>query len=446
MISLVWFTVIATIAVNALFVAAEFSAVSVRHSRIRSLADAGNGLAKLLLQRIADTDALDRYIACCQVGITFSSVLLGAAAQASLTVGFAPLLEDWFSINAAVAMSSAAVIVLVGLTVSQMVIGELMPKTLALQFPTQTALLTVVPMNWSMKLFSPFIDILNGSGNVVLGMMGMRSGGHRHIHSPEEIELLIVESRDGGLLEPEEHRRLQQALRLNQCPASQLMVARLHMVTIGADVPQNLVLRRVAESPYSRFPVTRGSKDNVIGVLYAKDVIAHYVEHGQLPSVQQLMRPMFSVPRSVTADRLLTLMREHHCQQALLVDEYGGVEGIVTMEDVLTEVFGEFADEFKKPDRGPETLDDGSIRAPGLTRLDELEPLLGVRLEGDVATIGGLVLNTLGRLPVKGDRLTIQGIEIQVEALSRHAVASVLLRQAHAPADDEQSEEQSANG
>lgn len=427
MIFLVWFAVFATIAVNALYVAAEFSAVSVRHSRVQSLADSGNGLAKMLLPRIAEPVALDRYIACCQVGITFSSLLLGAVAQASLTVGFAPLLEEWLSISTAVAMSTAAVIVLVGLTVGQMVVGELMPKTLALQFPTQTALLTVIPMNWSMAVFNPFIDVLNGSGNLILRMMGMKNGGHRHIHSPEEIELLIVESRDGGLLEPEEHRRLQQALKLAQCPASQLMVARLHMVTISADAPQNLVLRRVAESPYSRFPVTRGSKDNVIGVLYAKDVIAYYIEHNKIPPVEDLMRPMFSVPRSVNADRLLTLMRENHCQQALLVDEYGGVEGIVTMEDVLTEVFGEFGDEFKTPDKGPERLPDGSIRAPGLTRLDELEPLLGVRLEGDVATIGGLALNELGRLPQQGDKLLIQGIQIEVESLSRHAVSSVLI-------------------
>lgn len=432
---LAWLLIIAMIAVNALFVAAEFSAVSVRHSRIRSLAEDGNRFARLLLPNIQDGLGLDRYVACCQVGITFSSLLLGAVAQATLTLQLAPLLQEWFSAGSATAFSTAAVTVLLSMTVLQMVLGELVPKSLALQFPTQTALATVVPMNWSLKVLAWFIVVLNGSGSLILRLLGMGGGGHRHIHSPEEIELLIVESRDGGLLEPEEQHRLHQALRLSQRPASQLMVARLHMVTISADAATNVVLKRVAESPYSRFPVIRGSKDNVIGVLYTKDVIAHYIEHGQIPSVDRLMRPILTAPRSLTADRLLALLRENRCQQAVLVDEYGGVEGLVTLEDVLTELFGEFADEFKKPDRKPEQLPDGRIRAPGLTRLDELEPLIGTRLVGDAATIGGLVLSSLGRLPAVGDSVVVQGIRIEVEALIRHSVASVLLK--HQPESQE---------
>jgi CBS domain containing-hemolysin-like protein len=257
--------------------------------------------------------------------------------------------------------------------------------------------------------------------------MGVAAGGHRHIHSPEEIELLIVESRDGGLLEPEEQHRLHQALRLSQRPASQLMVARLHMVTIDADASEDLVLKRVAVSPYSRFPVVRGSKDNIIGVLYIKDVIAHYIEHGRLPPVPQLMRPMLTVPRGVTADRLLALFREHRCQQAILVDEYGGIEGLVTLEDVLTEVFGDIADEFKLPSPEPVQLPDGRIRAAGVTRLDELQPLLGVPLRAEVATVGGLVSHVLSRLPVVGDRVELQGMAIEVERVSNRAVTSVLL-------------------
>jgi len=436
---LAWLLIIAMIAVNALFVAAEFSAVSVRHSRIRSLAEDGNRLARLLLPHIQDGSGLDRYVACCQVGITFSSLLLGAVAQATLTLQLAPLLQDWFSAGSATAFSSAAVTVLLSMTVLQMVLGELVPKSLALQYPTQTAMATVVPMNWSLKGLAWFIVVLNGSGSLILRLLGSGGGGHRHIHSPEEIELLIVESRDGGLLEPEEQHRLHQALRLSQRPASQLMVARLHMVTISADAAASVVLKRVAESPYSRFPVIRGSKDNVIGVLYTKDVIAHYIEHGQIPPVERLMRPILTAPRSLTADRLLALLRENRCQQAVLVDEYGGVEGLVTLEDVLTELFGEFADEFKKPDRKPEQLPDGRIRAPGLTRLDELEPLIGTRLVGDAATIGGLVLSSLGRLPVVGDSVVVQGIKIEVEALIRHSVASVLLKHQPEPQEPVQS-------
>lgn len=427
MIIFAWWLIVTMIAVNAFYVAAEFSAVSVRHSRIRSLAEEGNALARSLLPRLEDAASLDRYVACCQVGITFSSLLLGAVGQASLTLQLAPWLAGWFSLSAATAFSTAAVVILLALTAAQMVLGELVPKSIALQFPTRVALITVYPMVWSLKVLGIFVAVLNGSGSLILKMVGVASGGHRHIHSPEEIELLIVESRDGGLLEPEEQRRLHQALRLSQRPASQLMVARLHMITISAEASPNLVLKRVAESPYSRFPVTRGSKDNIVGVLYTKDVIARYLAQGEIPPVEQMMRSILTVPRGLTADRLLALFREHRCQQAVLVDEYGGVEGLVTLEDVLTEVFGEFADELKQPERGPEALPDGRVRAPGLTRLDALEQLLGTRLIGNAATVGGLVLETLGRFPVVGDRISVDGVEIEVEALTRRAVSSVLL-------------------
>jgi CBS domain containing-hemolysin-like protein len=424
---LAWILIIAMIAVNALYVAAEFSAVSVRHSRIRGLAEDGNARARRLLPRIEDPEALDRYVACSQVGITFSSLVLGAVGQSSLTLQLGPLLENGLGMSQAAAFSTAAVVVLLCLTAAQMVLGELAPKSLALQFPTQTALATVYPMIWSLWLFSWFIAVLNGSGSLILRLMGSASSGHRHIHSPEEIELLIVESRDGGLLEPEEQYRLHQALRLSQRPASQLMVARLHMATIDAEASQSLVLKRAAESPYSRFPVVRGSKDNVLGVLYIKDVIARYLEHGELPTVTQMMRPMLTAPRTVTADRLLALFREHRCQQAILVDEYGGIEGLVTLEDVLTEVFGDFADEFKRPDREPERLGDGRVRAPGLTRLDDLSELLEVNLSGDAATVGGLVLNMLGRMPTVGEKIEVCGVEIEVEAVSKRTVTSVLV-------------------
>ena len=430
------------IAINAFYVAGEFSAVGVRQSRIRALAEDGNTLAMRLLPRIEDASQLDRYVACCQVGITFSSLMLGAVGQALLTPRLAPWLEAWFAMPSAAAFSTAAVAVLLGLTAAQMVLGELAPKSLALQYPTQTALATTLPMVWSMRLFAWFIVVLNGSGSLILRMLGMGSGGHRHIHSPEEIELLIVDSRDGGLLEPEEQHRLHQALRLSQRPASQLMVARLHMVTIDADAPPSIILKRVADSPYSRFPVVRGSKDNVVGVLYIKDVIARYIEGGPLPPVTQMMRPILTVPRGVTADRLLALFREHRCQQAVLVDEFGGIEGLVTLEDVLTEVFGDFADEFKRPDRAPEQLSDGRIRAPGATRLDELEPLLGVELNGETATIGGLVSHALGRLPTVGERIEVDGVVIEVEAVKKRAVTSVLLtRPAEKRAGEEAAEE-----
>ncbi len=433
---LTWILIIAMIALNALYVAAEFAAVSVRHSRIRSLADAGNALALRLLPRIDGAAELDRYVACCQVGITFSSLLLGAVGQAALTLQLAPLLELWFSIGPAAALSTSAIVVLLCLTAAQMVLGELVPKSLALQFPTQIALMTVIPMNWSQNVFSWFIAALNGSGSLLLRLCGVRGSGHRHIHSPEEIELLIVDSRDGGLLEPEEQHRLHQALRLSQRPASQLMVPRNEMVTIDVNSPPSLVLKHVAESPYSRFPVVRGPNHQVIGLLYTKDVIARYLE-GRLPSVDRTMRPVLTLSSELTADRLLALFRERRCQQAILVDASGNVEGLVTLEDVLTEVFGDLDDELKPTNREPEVLPDGRVRAPGETSLEELQALLDGKLASHTGTIGELVLNRIGRRPKVGDRIAVDDVEIIVVAMKDRAIASVTLRPSIASAGEE---------
>ena len=319
-------TVIATmIGLNALYVAAEFASVSVRHGRIRSLAEEGSATARRLLPWLEDGNKLDRYVACCQVGITFSSLILGALGQAWLAVQIAPLLQEAFSLSQRTAVSITAASVLIALTAVQMVLGELVPKSIALQFPTKLALATFYPMQLSLRLFSWFTTLLNGSGALLLRMLGVAEAGHRHIHSPEEIELLIAESRDGGLLEAEEQNRLRKALRLSNRPASQLMVSRLHMATIDTDASAEAVLKRVVESPYSRFPVVRGTKDNVLGVLHSRDAILYYAEHHTLPPVEKLMRPALVVPKTLTADRLLATFRQHRCPQAILVNEYGGV-------------------------------------------------------------------------------------------------------------------------
>jgi CBS domain containing-hemolysin-like protein len=202
------------ILLTALFVAAEFAVVGARRSRLRRLAEDGNALAARVLPIVEDPHALDRYIAASQVGITLSSLILGAYAQASIAPRVAPFIQAVGGLEAETAQSTSAIIVLLLLTTLAMIIGELVPKSLALQDPTRTAMWTVIPMQWSQRAFAWSIDFLNGSGNLLLKLMRVKNTGHRHVHSPEEIELLIAESRDGGLLEPQEQVRLHQALRL----------------------------------------------------------------------------------------------------------------------------------------------------------------------------------------------------------------------------------------
>ena len=417
--------VLGLLAVNAFYVAAEFGVVSVRRSRISQLAQEGNRLAQSLLPAVEDARQLDRYVAACQVGITLSSLTLGAYAQAALASRLAPLLAGW---SRAAAQSVAALVVLVGLASLQVVLAELVPKFLALQYPVQIALYTSLPMRSSLVAFAPLIRLVNRSSNFLLRLVGIPPVGQRHIHSPEEIDLLIAESRQGGLLEPEEERRLHRAIRLGSRPVHQLMVPRRYLEAVDLDHPPAQVLEQVARSPYTRFPVYRASIDNVVGLLHVKDLLQAYVRQGQAFSLPGLLRPLPAVPEMATADRLLEAFRSSRSHQAIVTDEYGGVAGLVTLEDVLAEVIGEVPDELKRRQPRPERLPDGRVRLPGLMRKEEAQPWVGVQWTDQADTVGGLVLDALGREAVPGDTLTLQGVALEVERVSHHAVVSVLAR------------------
>jgi putative hemolysin len=419
------------ILINALYVAAEFAAVSVRRSRLQELANARNWLAGLMLPVVQDGAALDRYVATCQIGITLSSLVLGAYGQATLAVELAPSLADLGRLQPLAAESTAAVIVLLALTALQVVFGELVPKSLALQNSTHVALYTALPMRWSMAIFRPFIAVLNGSGVFLLERIGMTAEGHRHVHSPEELELLIAESRDGGLLEPDEQKRLHQALRLGLRRARQLMVPRTAIVAIDAGWAPERMLDTALNTPFSRLPVYEESIDRCLGVLHTRDLVLARLRHGGPAGILEMIRPAATVPDSMTADRLLQFLRDQRTHQALVIDEFGSVAGLVTLEDVLSALLGDIGDEFHSPPSEPEHLPDGRIRVSGLTPLSEAQALLGAELQSDADTLAGVVMQQLGRMPAEGDHVIIGGHRIEVERL-RGRVPGTLLVTLHA--------------
>lgn len=422
-----WLVILFLIAINALYVAAEFAAVSVRRSKIRQLADEGHRLARQLLPALQEAATLDRYVAACQIGITLSSLVLGAYGQATLAEALVPLCTRWGGLQEAAAQSTSAIVVLVGLTIVQVILGELVPKSLALQYSTQTALYTVVPMRWSITLFSWFIALLNGSGIAILNWLHVPYGGHRHIHSPEEIDLLIAESRDGGLLEEDEHHRLHEALHLTTRTAGELMVPRRYITAIDIDTPLEDVLAQVGEGPYTRVPVYRDALDNIVGIIHAKELMLRYFDADGLQSLTEVIRPAVFVPESVTADRLVAILREQRSHQAIVIDEYGGLEGLVTLEDVLTELLGEVGDEFKTDQPEPESLPDGRVRLPGLLHLDDVAEWTGVPWDGEATTVGGYVAEVLGHIPAIGERTHIDGVLVEVERMENHAVVTILV-------------------
>ena len=436
---LAWVIITLLILLTALYVAAEFGAVSARRSRLRRLAEDGNARAARLLPVLDDPRALDRYIAASQVGITLSSLILGAYGQATLAPSIEPLLVRYAGMQPPTAESTAAAAVLVSLTTLAVILGELVPKSLALQNPTGTALFTVVPMQWSLRAFSWSITLLNGSGVLLLRLLRLPSTGHRHVHSPEEIELLIAESRDGGLLEPLEQVRLHRALRLGLRTARQLMVPRARLAALDASLPFDDVLRTVAASPYSRLPVYRGSLDRVLGILHIKDVVARYVKSGTLP-LMSMLRPIVRVPEAMPADRLLAFLRERRSHQALVVDAAGQVVGLITLADVVAELLGGVADEFKAAESRPLRLPDGRVRLPASLRLDQAAPLAGARWRPSPEPLGSYIRRVLKRVPDQGEEFDLDGTHVEIEVIEGGAIMSVIAGTPPRPDDHDEEE------
>jgi len=346
------------IALTGFYVAAEFGAVGVRRSRLRRLCEDGDATAARLLPIVESPQRLNRYIAASQVGITLSGLILGAYAQATLSPRVSPLLEYWAELRPETAQSVASAGVLIALTMLSVVVGEMVPKTVALRYPTEVALWTTRPMLWSARVFNWFIAILDRSNVALRALLRMPTASHRHVHSPEEIDLLITESLDGGLLEPLEQVRLHHALKLGLRHARQLMVPREKLSGLDIATPMSQVLQIAASSPYTRLVVFRQTLADIVGILHTKHVVTHYLQRGASGALAILVRPILRVPDTMAADRLLGFLREHRSHQALVVDGSDQVVGLITLEDVLGELLGSVPDEFKVPRARPRAAKD----------------------------------------------------------------------------------------
>lgn len=414
---LVWLVLLLLVGLSALYVASEFSAVGVRPSQLAALADERPAAAQLLAL-IGEPRRLERYVAGTQVGITLSSLVLGAYGQAKLTPVVSALGPQW--------AAAAPWVVLLGMTGVLLVVGELLPKYIALADPLRVSLLTMVPMRWSLRLFWPLIALVDRGAAGLLAVLGVTEERHRHIHSAEEIALLVAESHRGGQLEAAEEQRLHRALRLSELTARQIMVPRPYLDSLDIATPADEALARVLASDYTRLLVWRGSPDQVVGVLHSRDVVRALAERGVLGDLEALLRPLPAISEHVSADRVLSLLRERRSEWALVVDEYGGLAGLVTAEDVLTRILPPAGDTGLGGQPEPARLPDGRVRLPGLLQLADAEAWLGVRWEGEAETVGGRVAEELGHLPAVGERLTIDGVEIEVAQVAHQAVHSIL--------------------
>jgi putative hemolysin len=424
---------------NGFFVAAEFSLVSVRQTRILELIIQGNRTARWVKKAIDDPD---RFIAATQLGITISSLALGWIGEPALGHLLQPIINLFpAEIEEEISHSLSAGLAFAIITFLHVVVGELMPKSIALQNPERTSLIVAQPTVWTEWIFKPAIWLLNGTGNFLLRILGIQPAtAHEMVHSPNELKMLATASAESGIVKDSEEEMIYAVFDFGDTLVRHVMVPRTEMIAIPAEATVEEIMQVFIENPYTKFPVYEDNLDHVVGIAHLKDLVNALYEQ-ESHTAQDLMREAIFIPETARLDDLLNRFRAKKRHIAIVLDEYGGTAGVVTLEDLLEEIVGEVSDPF---DTEPEiqSLPDGSSSIDGLTLIEEVNEYFNLRLsDPHYDTLAGFILGKLGRLAQVGDTIQTDGVELRVIAMDGLRIARVSLSPME-PVDDTQSETQ----
>ncbi|TSA83736.1 HlyC/CorC family transporter [Deinococcus detaillensis] len=424
---------------NGFFVAVEYALVSVRHTRIDQLAEAGSGAARTVQRVLAH---LDQYIAAVQLGVSMMSLLIGFIAEPAIEHLSHPLFtaigvpDAWltpFSFGLAFILS----------TTLHIVFGELVPKSAALQRSERFAMLLAPPLVAFTAVFKPVIFVLNAFGRGVLRLFGFQPvAGHHTSYSEEEIRMIVSASSREGVLEEDERELVYNVFDLSDTVVRSVLTPRGDMVVADGSAPIRRLLELSTEHGYSRVPVYQDTPDNIVGVAHTSDVLQHLEELDQM-TVAQLMRPTFYVPESMSIKDLLTKMRQRKSHLAIVVDEFGGTSGLVTLEDALEEIVGEIYDETDEEEVSPVVeISEGVYMMDASLTVDQAEAFLGDALEdeeGEFETLAGFVTNHFGDIPEIGAEFVHEGWTFRVEEADERRVSKVLVSKFIESGDEEPS-------
>jgi putative hemolysin len=389
---------------NAIFVAAEYALVTSRRSRLEERALRGGRGARTALRLMDDPV---RFISTVQVGITISAILLGAIGEPLLSGLIDPPLSNTVSFLIAFAI----------LTYLSVVLGELVPKAVALQKAEMLAVALAVPLDWLARLTHPLVWALQKSANAVLRVLRVKPAPAGMIaYTREDIRHSVAAAEDVGELQEAEEEMLYKVFDFASKEVAAVMVPRPDVVAISADMPPEQALATVVDSPYTRYPVYRNSLDEIIGILHVRDLFAALHDLGiAAVRLETIARPAYVVPETKDLAALLADFRREKQHMAIVVDEYGVVDGIVTLEDLLEEIVGEIEDEFDLPDTSVERIDETHIRVDGSFTIDDFNEAFGTELEQeDYHTLAGLVFGALGHAAEVGDEIAVDGIRLTV--------------------------------
>jgi CBS domain containing-hemolysin-like protein len=427
--------VVALVLANGFFVASEFALVAIRRSRVDELVARGVMGARAV-QRA--TRNLDHFIAATQLGITLASLALGWLGEPTL----GHLLHEWLGHAPAAGTLSVAIAFAI-ITSLHIVVGELAPKSIALQYPEKTSLAIAQPLGLFDFIFRPFIVALNSIGRFTIRLLGLRApAGHELVHSAAELRMLVEASGRAGVLEESEREIINRAFDFADFHARELMVPRVEVAAVPAAMTGPELLSAVVTAGFSRYPVYDGSLDQVLGIVHIKDAIAALEGAGSPEAfaairARDLVRSALVVPETLPVDDLLAQLRGTNARMAIVIDEFGGMAGIVTMENLLERLVGSLRDEFERATPADFIQHpDGSVSISGLTLIEDANDLLGLEIEDpEDDTIGGYVFSRIGHLPEVGDTVEVDGHQLRVESMDDRRVDRVLVMAV--PRDDE---------
>ena len=400
---------------TAFCVAAEYAFVSVRRTRVDQLADEGNAAARRVKKALEEPT---RFISSTQLGITLASLGLGAMGEQTLAHILEGLFHPIFSLLPAAAEHTITLVLSFGvISYILMVLGELAPKTLGLHHAERVVLVCVYPIEVFYQIFRPFIWFLNRSSAVFLGLFGLHVQKAVHlVHSEEELKMLVQASHEGGVLEADEQALLHKAFDFADKTVDEVMVPRLEIKCVPVTVRLSEVLALAGACHHTRFPVFEGSVDHIVGVVHIKDVLGRLAEADSLEA-RAVMRPVLAVPENKSISDMLTEFRRRRTQVAIIIDEFGGTAGLVTMEDLMEQLVGEIADEFEVDVTEVERQGDGSYLIDGRASIDRLNERFALELPDDeFNTLAGLVFGEIGHTPEEGDEIHIGKALFRVEA------------------------------
>ena len=430
---------------NGFFVAAEFALVSVRRTRITELVAQGNLGAKWVEKALENPD---RVIAATQLGITLASLGLGWVGEPALSHLLTPVIHLFpFEFSDELLHTISAGISFAIITFLHVVVGELAPKSIALQNPEKTSLIVARPTIWTEWIFKPAIWALNGTGNFLLKLVGVEpASGHELVHSVEELKMLVTASTEVGVMESEEGEMLHAVFDFGELLVRQVMIPRTEISAFEADMNLREAIDIAIHSSFTKFPVYDDDLDNIIGVVHIKDLLRAEQDperHGRL--VRTLAREALFIPETVPVKAVLREFRDGRQHIAIVMDEFSGTAGLVTLEDLMEEIVGEVSDPFDPGIPEIHPLESGVVMLDGLALIDDVNEALGTHfIAPHYDTIAGYFLGVFGRIPEVGDEVEIDGVHLRVEEMDAMRIASLKLTSLETPATETTDTEEEA--